>query len=358
MVIPLEYLKTNELADNPNGYPYYISLQSILTNYPLLANDHANLFFIKKKLLQFEKNMALSTGSQENITQYKDQYYTALHTIGLTSIATTNEEKLILAAAQSTYPVIDRYYLDDQIFPHNPLYEWKPEHSRRILHYNMAALYQGIPNRYWRILGAASDAFQLGVFSGFFVNNQTTTLVTQFMTGVPILTALYVLPKYDFAKLGWYYAMVPWNYFRAEHFVDPSYRKLLNIAGIEVFTFKKSEFPSMKIEGSKPLPSFVPKQFALDHVSFINLQSYGMAYLANHIQVVPPQNVQPHEKVIKRYFAHADHHDPAQFTAATNALYQQLMRLSHKHDILNQSTAYRIHFKHPKALQETWIFKA
>ena len=335
-LFPIQYIQTKESADNPNGCPYYITLKSVLSNYPLNSYDRANAKYIKQRMLQFENDISHTKLTLEK-SIYKNAYYLALRNVGLLSIQDANEDALIILAASSAYKPIDSYYLDKNLFCNNPLYTWRTTDSRRILLYNLSSLYDQLPNKFMRILVAEPSGYQLGVFSGFFVNTQSTTLVTQFMTGQPLLTALYVQPKYDFAIVGTYQSLVPWCYFRIEFVTDPFFRKLFNISGMDIFTVAKKDMIKnsvSNISGTTKLYSNINPIFNLGFQSFINHQSYGMAYLANNIIYQNPQDIKESENLIKKYFSKPDHHDPAIFRKVTDYLYANLMKLNQKYDII------------------------
>lgn len=335
--LPFRRIKSNERADNPQGSPYYITLLSIVSNYSLLDSDHANLKLIKNKLLQFEKEMKESTDPVEIISNYRQSYHNALSTFGLTSIKDASNDNTIVDIARKAAGTVDNYYLDSRLFSINPLYFPKGSHSRRILQYNLGGLYDNAFNKYSRIVVAFPNDSQLGIFSGYFVNNQTTTLETQFMTGMPLLTALYVLPKYNYEHLGSYEATVPWGYFRATSFIDKTTRKVLDIAGIDIFSVLQSELTEKKIKkipGAIPFGTSINPMFGGDARSYINTQSYGTAYLANQTYYINASDIKPYEETIRNYFSHPINHDVSEFTNATNFFYQKLINLKQNHDII------------------------
>jgi hypothetical protein len=277
-------------------------------------------------------------GPAESLALFRQNYAHVLSTAGLISIKYVTNNELIISIARGTYRIVDTFYLDKNFFCTHPLYNWEPQKSRRILLYNLSPIYEEIPSRFLRIVGAMPHEFQLGAFSGFFVNNQTTTLVTQFMTGMPLLTALYVMPKYDFARMGSYAGQVPWGYFNVRYLFDPFLRKLSNIAGIDIFTVDKSKLPQKPVPNATLIHSNINVMFDAGTQSYMNNQSYGMAYLANHIYREDPAVVKHDEDIIKNSFAHADNPDPIKFTNATNVFYQKLNRLSELHDIILESS--------------------
>lgn len=179
---------------------------------------------------------------------------------------------------------------------------------------------------------AVPDDWLTGPSPGLFINNQTTTMDTRFMTGVPLLTALYVLPKSNFDKIGNYSSPALFNYFNVASFQDPLTRKVLDIGGIDVFTVYKNLQGNTKFANATALPSYLNKTFDIGLVSYINNNSYGMAYLANTITYIDPAMVTTYENKIKAYFA--THTDVNSFSTATTALYQSLLQLKNKHDII------------------------
>lgn len=340
-LFPLHRLPSKERLNNPHRAQYYITLQSILANYPMLSADKANVLFIKNRLLRFEKDMQRHMSHHVKIVSaYRKQYLKELNTFGIHSVKQLRHVAAVIQIATQTAPIIDAFYLDKNLFHINPLYHWEPNHSRRILQFNLGGLYQEIPNRNMRILAAYLNDSQLGVYSGFIVNNQTTTLETQFMTGLPMLTALYVMPKYDYGATGTLSTMVPWGYFGVNSFFDPVIRKVLDIGGIDAFGVLKSQMRNKKIQtipGAKALRAHILPIFSTDYMPFLNTRSYGMAYLANHITTEKPNAIQPYEKAIKNYFADPINHHPQVFLQTTHVLYSKLMALKQKHDIIMET---------------------
>jgi hypothetical protein len=338
---PIETMKTNQMADNPQGCSYYISLQTLLTNYPLLSFDKANVQFIKKRLQAFEISV-VENKNPAVAASYQQQYQTVLNQYRVSSIDQVSAREKVLAIAKSAANIIDNYYFDTRVSCVLPMYDWKQTYTRHILNFNLGGLYDGLPiQRFERILFTNDSGIHLGDFPGFFVNNQTTTLGTQFMTGMPLLTALYVLPRYQFANLGNYQGLVPWCAFWTAYVVDPNLRKIFNIAGIDVFTISENEIAKQKKAGVfKTLPRVQligtgeKSRFGKEFSSYRNLDSYGMAYLANDIHYANQADLLHSEKVIRRYFAKPEHHNPAAFDQATRVLYDSLMGLKSKYDVV------------------------
>lgn len=340
-LLPLQVIRTHAKADhNPNCH-YYITLHSVLGNSVGLSFDAANRRFIKDKIIKFESDLA-SKGKTQPVSAgiYRAQYREILAQYGVSSIRKIDKAQQLDSFAWSVYPIVDHFYLDPDMFCWNKLYWWISGSSRRILRYNLGGMYNHIDSRYKRILAAYPNDSQLGVYSGFLVNNQTTTLGTQFMTGMPLLTALYVLPYYDYAKVGSYSAPVPWGYFGPTSFTDTNKRKVLNIAGIDVFSVLSTQLDSL---GIKSIPDTTRLEddtnpiFLADAVSYYNHQSYGLAYIANQVHVIDPALVSDDEDKIKKYFSQPEHRVPAIFTEITSRLYDRLNKLRDKHDIILES---------------------
>lgn len=341
-------LQSNKLADNPKNCPYYISLQSLLANYQPLRFDKANIALIKQRLLAFEKQTLNPIKGQEIVKSYRAKYLQVLQNYDLKSIATTTDSAIILAVANQAFLNIDNFYFDERVSCVNPLYEWLPNHSRRILKYNLGGIFYGlIPDNNARIGFTNDKCEQLGVFPGYNVNNQTTTISTQFLTGMPLLTALYVIPGYNYANLGSYTGLVPWCAFWSGYLTDKNMRNILDIAGIDIFISSKSEIAKRMTKGEingvpnvEVLTSPIKKQrFGEDYIAYKNMHSYGVAYLANTIIAQNPKEIRQYEKVINRYFARPEHHNPYKFTEATNALYGKLAQLTSRYDAIIETTA-------------------
>ncbi len=341
-IIPLQVIKTHAKSDHDASCSYYITLHAILGNSVGLSYDSANTSFIKHRFFQFENDLRLKGHKDKiNVSSYQQQYQKVLQQYGISSISQLNDKNKLTSFAWAAYSTVDNFYLDPNIYCWNKLYWWTWGASRRILRYNLGGMYNHIDNRYRRILAAYPNDSQLGVYSGFLVNNQTTTLGTQFMTGMPLLTALYVLPYYDYAKVGSYSAPVPWGYFNPSYFVDAEKRKIMNIAGIDVFSVLSSSLHNANIKyipDTRKLYDDTNPIFLADAISYYNDQSYGLAYLANHVVVADPKSVINDENKIKLYFSRPENRDPSIFTEITSRLYSNLNRLQHKNDILLETT--------------------
>jgi hypothetical protein len=164
--IPIEPLVSYETADN-NGAscPYYFTLQSLLTSYPQLSGDKANLKYIKDRLVRFERKMRKPTPSFL-INDYKVPYYNSLAALNLTSINQTKSPSAIIKAATQTFPIVDKFYLDTRIYCRSTYFEWGSQ-SRRILRYNLNGMYDLAPP-YSRVLMATTTDWITGNSPGLF----------------------------------------------------------------------------------------------------------------------------------------------------------------------------------------------
>lgn len=350
-LFPLHVLRSNEAADNAPSCPYYISLQSLLTNYKAMPQDTANALFIKNKLLKFEKDLE-RMNANPHVAHYTKTYTNILTSFKLKSATSANTETA-LKIAQLAFNNIDDFYLNEQLFCRNSLYNWENSQSRRVLHFNFGGYFDQLPNRFVRIQSFLSSGAHLGVFPGFIVNNQTTALGTQFMTGLPLLTALYVLPGHNYEHVGSYIDPVPWCAFWSGYVTDPKLRKIMDIAGIDIFVISKKDLDERikrkeikGIAGVTPIKSGIRKEFIENTAEiYSNNHSYGLVYLANNIQYLPLDAIKKEEQAINKYFAHPMKHQPFHFMQARDQLYQRLLALKNKHDVIVESA------RHPAGMQ-------
>jgi hypothetical protein len=338
--IASKYFSWNRILNNEAEYnaqfcTYYISLQSLLANYPLISKDKANLDFIKSKLAKFEVDINNKLLPKSILAGYSINYFGVLKRYNLNSISNCRDPNVVIQITKESYVNIDNFYLDKKLFCINPMYDWTKQRGNlayRILRYNLSGLYISIPTEYSVIMSAIADDWIAGPTAGLLFNNQTSTFDARFMTAMPLLTALYALPKYDFVDVGRYSSVGPWNYFRTNSFIDPISRKILDIGGIDVFTVKKSERQQRVIPDTKIMPTYINANYDAGLETFINERSYGIAYLANHVISQNEIDILNDEKLIKHYFS--THKGSNEFRTVTNALYQKLGALKEKHDII------------------------
>jgi hypothetical protein len=332
---PLQKIYSYEKKDNnASSCPYYFTLESLLASYPLLSFDKANATFIKNKLQKFERKMKNPTLSTEIFNQYKIPYENKLRASGLTSIDGAQSDADVINAATQVTTIVDGYYLNKKINCQNTYYDWGLQ-SHRLLRYNLNGLYDMKPDKYSIILMSTNQDWITGSTAGHFMVNQTETLDTRFMAGLPLLTALYVTPRNDFSKSGNYSSPANFRYFNATNLQDLATRKAMDIGGVDIFTFFKSDLKNNKVADTRILPSAINPRFSELFESRINTRSYGHAYFANSITYADPAEIRGYEQSIQRYFRHRD--DPAAFTATTNILYDRLLKLQSKHDIILES---------------------
>lgn len=336
MLFPLERLASNEEADSAASCPYYLSLESLLASYPLLASDPANAQYIKHNLLKFENRMSYPTLSAEVISKYKTPYYNELAKLNLSSIKHVKSADSIINIAHKTASTVDGFYLDKSVNCINTLYNWEGQ-TRRIIRFNLNGLYDQIPDKYSRILMAIQTDWITGSSPGFFILNQTETLDTRFGTGLPLLTALYVLPKDDFSKAGNYSSFGNWRYFNTDMLLDPLTRKVLDVGGIDVMTVTKADLHDRVLPDTHILPTNINPLFGDKIISLLNSNSYGIAYIANQITYENPQKIRQDEKRVIKYFK--DHKDVAGFLTITTNFYDKIMQLKSKYDVILESPA-------------------
>ena len=106
----------------------------------------------------------------------------------------------------------------------------------------------------------------------------------------------------------------------------------MDVGGVDLFTVTKSDLGKTRIPGTLEFARSVHPVFDIGLKTFVNQQSYGMAYLVNHTTYADPDSIQFYENIIKQHFL--KHRDPTKFVAATTVLYQQLMGLKNQHDII------------------------
>lgn len=335
IVFPSQIITDGIREDNPEACAYYISLQSLLANYRMLAKDKANLTLIKNRLLKFENDLKRKKSPLNILSQYKVKFKAALAGVNINSVTKMADAHTIIAFAQKNSRLIDAFYLDPHFYCVTPLYDWTKV-KRKVMRYNLTSLYENIPNKYSRIVAASIDDTLTSPLAYFF-NNQTATMDVRFATGMPLLTSLYVMPKYDFSTIGHYSEAMPWHMYNAALFNDPIIRKVLNVGGIDIFTVRTWDL-RQPILDTKPINAYLNPIFGTDFQSFFNTQSYGMAYIANNISYENPATIIPYENVIKKHLS--NHKQIEQFKNATYELYQKLLNLKNKGDIILESTSF------------------
>lgn len=322
-IFPIELLTNYSRVGNPDNCRYYITLQSLLANAHGMEKNAANALLIKDRLQDFQN--ALAHAPQTIRNEYETAY--------AASIRGAVDDNAIKLAGMA-YPIIDRFYLDTRLFCRNPLYDFAPpqdpHRERRVLRHNLAGLYVELPP-YKTILFGVHD-WAPGAAPGLWVNNESMTFDPKFMTAMPLFTALYILPKYDFTSVGTYSAPMPVLYYTPSTLSDKVTRKVLDIAGIDIFTVYKHEIKA-PIPDTEPLTGKVNPNFDAGMASFINLDSYGLAYLANHISYADENAISADEASLRKYFSTIKK-NPQEFRGMTERLYDRLLQLKDKHDIV------------------------
>jgi hypothetical protein len=176
-ILTMRRIKDMELADNPHGCPYYITLQSLLAHYAPLAGDAANGHFLQERMTAFERDGLTQPTVVSQL--YRDPYFDALRSLGIKTISSIQDATQIEMVARKTYQAIDGFYLDPRAYCSNPLYSFDLKNrKRRILRYNLAGLYDELPDSHSTILNSESKPdWGAGPVSGLLFNNQTTTTI-------------------------------------------------------------------------------------------------------------------------------------------------------------------------------------
>jgi len=330
------------IPPNPQHCSYYLMLSSLLANYPLLKGDAANTLEIRNRLSTFERDV-----KSHNATGYDKQYQEALKKF---SVATSRDIKgasSLYAFALTAAPIVDRFYFDGAYSCVHPVARHNLGIDGRFIRANIASLYSGLPTPFLRIgdftdngtthtLINATGLLSFGVGPGLFIHNSTMDFDPRFGVGFPMLHGLYLCPGFDFVPLGGYnqnycgFRPSPTSWF------NPLYRKILNISGMDVFlTSRKWAGQFAKADGFEEFTYNGNTPQMPDGNAFMlmrNVQSYGLAYMANHIHYVPESTVAPMAQTIWRYLT--KHADKPAFIKSRTWLYQQLGDLKDTHDIV------------------------
>jgi len=304
--------------DNPENCDYYIGLGAHLVNYSALANDAANLQFIKFHMLKFENDLSNMTANNA----YKEQYFKLLNKSNYNGIKSIKNADDITSLASSNKMLIDRFYMDKQFNCVNPLLYISVR--KRILHYNYDAMYANIPNRFMRIIAATNDENHLGLGSGLFINNATETFEHRYLIGYPLLQALY--------PIGWQ--------LHPSLLIGVTTRKMANIAGVDIFTFKEAVNDAQR-RNLKLLPYQLPSLVDPHYFVYRNLESYGMVYLANNINIVTSSMVKQQEATIRKYF-HKQDISNDEFIKTQKNLQSMLLNLKNRYDIILESESLNL----------------
>jgi hypothetical protein len=145
-------------------------------------------------------------------------------------------------------------------------------------------------DRFKRILLAAEIFPMPGGTGVFFHHNGSSTVDSRYVRAYPPLHALYLIPGYLFDSVGTSQSPLSWHW-GTQAVKDAPTRKLLNIAGIDAYLFKKSDY--LALASSKKAGLTITKdspddRMGLPFVLVEDERSYAMAYLANHIRYVSP----------------------------------------------------------------------
>lgn len=315
-------LKSGSRIGNPAACSYYITLAANLANMPNLSGDRANLEFLRDRLVAFEEDVALRRLPDAEI--HAKTYSRIISSFGATTARGLAPQQ-ILPAVRALARVVDDAMLDERGCVYPPMIDGDNLAVKWVIRYNNDALYQGLPGRHLRVMGATgrpptfssetkkyeaplvkplprTTDSHLGLGAGLFVNNATTTVDSRFMMGYPLLHALYLYPGYHFERRGTYDDLMYWK-FDAREVLQPAARRLFDIAGVDVVTVREEDLEApLDFSGMQRLATDLSRTVDPRYAVLLNHRSYGMAYLANIVTYVDAAEADAAEKKIRDYF--------------------------------------------------------
>jgi hypothetical protein len=346
IVCALIPLRPHDEYSNPQHCPYYVMLDALLANYPLLKGDPANALAIRDRLTGFERDI-----KTRGATDYDRKYRLLLEQSHIAGVSDIADASSLYVFARKAAPLVDGFYFDALYSCVHPAETKYGVGGRTSLLANVASLYSNLPTPFLRLAGFTSKEsipeiigedisgnVSLGIGPGLFIHNSGGTYDARFMIGPVLPHALYLKPGFDFQPLGSYNDNISW-YLSPTLLLHPLYRKVFDIAGIDVVLVPRQREEQIAAQqGFVPLPLDHPQSVpALNNLAVLrNRQSYGMAYLANRIRYVPESAVIPLEKVLRRQLI--KHDSPEAYEMARTSLYAQLDSLHGYHDIILEDT--------------------
>ncbi len=233
--------QTGRLIDNLNDCQPYIALQTLLVNQRNLSQDAANTAYIKIKLIKFEEDIASS-----NLPTTEMVYEKVLSDYGQSS-ARYLKTADVIAFAHRVAKTIDQYYLTQSNCISNAMSPAGHFPVWRIADYNNSAIFSSIDSieNTNRISFATFSDNSLGVGDGLFINNGNTSVDARFVSALPIINAIYLIPGFNFTHMPKYgelgYFARPWNLL-AGQVLTPESRKMLDISGIDYLVIRQEEY--------------------------------------------------------------------------------------------------------------------
>lgn|GEM_PF-1758336 len=330
--------QTRPVADgsaiyNANQCNFFISLQATLANYPGLSKDTANATYIRDRLITFEQTSARQN-NPEAISALSD-YRIALAKLGAKNTQDLTLEQAVSLARTMATRIDDLALAETSCI--NPL-SLGPSPVKRIVRYNVDALYRDIGSPHMRIMAATRGAdtsrwmywdAHLGIGNGLLNHTAMTSVDSRFMMAPPLLHALYLIPDYDYSDRGYYRGYLPWA-LTADKLLAPSARPLMDIAGGDVFTVLSGDRP--RDPQAKDLLDITPKLHPRLDPGFsvlLNKRSYGLAYVANGIEQVSDKIVRSAEETTINYFHNKVSRDT--YVKSVNRLRTRLQTLPYRH---------------------------
>ena len=229
-------LESSRLTDNPTDCKPYITLRTLLTNYQGLSADPANLILIKNRIVNYEKTMQKGQIENRDASQFSD-FLNEFHAVSASDLS-GNE---IISFGEKVQPIIDLYYLENDLCPQTGWYDLSGKSFGRVAEYNYAAILSGVKESTSRILFAIQSDGALGVAEGKNIQNGTTSIDTRFMSSLPAINALYLIPGMNFSNFPQYRGYTPWNLMAGEVLGNQS-RTLMDISGIDYFVINSKDY--------------------------------------------------------------------------------------------------------------------
>ena len=297
--------KPGHWVDNPKGCHYYVSMQAGISNMDGLAKDKASLTYLQQRMVEFEQTATLARTpyTTKLLKDYRDRIRAEFNV----GTASALSEAQIPSAARLLASVIDQLNLGPESCVH-PLIKG-PGRWKRLVQYNLDALYSQGVSPYQRILAATkgkgnphSDDSHLGLGAGLLNHSASTNLDSRFMMGIPLIHALYLIPGHDYSNRGFYQHPMPWA-LEAERVMRPDVRRLFNISGVDVMTFNRIDIDNtIDTSDMDEITTDVHREIDPDYVVFRDARSFGLAYMARRVSEIGGSEIEKAEKVIVDYF--------------------------------------------------------
>ncbi len=275
--------------DNPSDCRPYITLQSLSQKHGLFPEDSAaGQRVLRSRLLAFERDILKSKTSGRAAASYLG----VLAEFHATSASQINADAVESVTEQSQ-GAIDGFYVNDFDCQY-------PPHSKRTfvklwegVYYNNISLYENIGSRFQRMLTAIGPTDHpvfapAGIGQGYFMNDATQLLDPNFMSGYRPIYSLYLVPGEDWTDVGHYLGPSLWQQ-GTELVSEPLKRHIMNIGGVDIFTFLKARFDQVKDKADlEVIPFSIPEAIRPPFTVVRDRRSYGIAYLAKSINYTKP----------------------------------------------------------------------